>query len=43
MGGGVSSIGRLRKALVIRAYNLREEGESIEEQFLEHAFQREVS
>ena len=33
MGAGASSLARLRKAIVIRSYNLRKPGESVDEQF----------
>jgi hypothetical protein len=33
MGGGVSSLSRLRKAIVIRAYNLRKPDETLDDQF----------
>ena len=33
MGGGASSLIRLRKALVIRAYNLRSAEQTLDEQF----------
>lgn len=40
MGSGVSSLVRLRKALVIRAYNLRGADQTIEEQFDKYAFRK---
>lgn len=33
MGGGASTLSRLRKAVVIRAYNLREPDQSLDQQF----------
>jgi len=33
MGGGASSLIRLRKALVMRAYNLRNSQQTLDEQF----------
>jgi hypothetical protein len=33
MGGGASSLTRLRKAIVIRAYNLRAADETVDDQF----------
>lgn len=33
MGGGVSSLNRLRKAIVIRAYNLRKPDDTVDDQF----------
>lgn len=33
MGGGASSFSRLRKAIVIRAYNLRAADETVDDQF----------
>jgi hypothetical protein len=41
MGAGASTLNRLRKAIVIRAYNLRKPNETIEEQFRPHAFRGE--
>ncbi len=38
MGSGVSSMLRLRKTLVIRAYNLRGKDETVEEQFSKYAY-----
>ncbi|KAJ1434185.1 hypothetical protein B484DRAFT_394164, partial [Ochromonadaceae sp. CCMP2298] len=38
MGAGASALPRLRKALVIRSYNLRAPDETIEEQFRVYAF-----
>ena len=37
MGGGVSSLSRLRKAVVIRAYNLRTLEETVDTQFRQYA------
>lgn len=41
MGSGASSLGRLRKAVLIRAYNLRPPEQSIAEQFMPYTFQKE--
>jgi hypothetical protein len=41
MGAGASSMNRLRKALLMRAYNIRNSDETLEEQFRKHAY-REV-
>jgi len=41
MGGGVSSLARLRKTLVIRAYNTRKKDQTIEDQFIVHSFARD--
>jgi hypothetical protein len=40
MGAGVSSINRLRKAIVLRAYNTREENETLEDQFRKHTYKK---
>ena len=37
MGAGASSLGRLRKAIVIRSYNLRKPNETVDEQFRKFA------
>lgn len=37
MGSGSSSLPRLRKALIIRAYNVRKEDETLDELFREYA------
>ena len=41
MGSGVSTLNRLRKALVIRAYNLRPSDQTLIEQFLPFSFQKD--
>ena len=38
MGGGASSLNRLRKTLLLRAYNLRSEDMTLEEQFSPFAY-----
>lgn len=38
MGAGASSLPRLRKALLIRAYNLRDKDQSLVDQFIPFAF-----
>jgi hypothetical protein len=38
MGAGVSSMTRLRKTLVMRAYNLRDEGQTLEDFFKEYSY-----
>ncbi len=38
MGSGASSLVRLRKAVLIRAYNLRKADETLEEQFRKYSF-----
>lgn len=40
MGSGVSTLARLRKSLVIKAYNLRSEGQTLDQQFREYAFRK---
>jgi len=42
MGGGASSLIRLRKALVIRAYNLRKAELTLDEQFRPHAIRQVI-
>lgn len=41
MGSGVSSLARLRKAVLIRAYNLRSADETLIDQFMPYAYQKE--
>lgn len=41
MGSGASTLNRLRKAIIIRAYNLRPEDQSLMEQFLPFTYQKE--
>ncbi len=38
MGGGASTLIRLRKALVMRAYNLRNGAQTFDEQFRQYAY-----
>jgi hypothetical protein len=40
MGAGVSSMNRLRKALVMRAYNLRKPGETLHDFFKKHTYRK---
>ena len=40
MGAGASSLMRLRKALVIRAYNSRKKEETLHEQFFPYAYRK---
>mmetsp|Transcript_21437 Transcript_21437/g.31058 ORF Transcript_21437/g.31058 Transcript_21437/m.31058 type:complete len:520 (+) Transcript_21437:166-1725(+) len=40
MGAGASSINRLRKALIMRAYNTRNADETLEEQFHKHTYRK---
>jgi len=37
MGAGASTLARLRKAIVIRSYNLRQPNETVDEQFRKYA------
>jgi hypothetical protein len=41
MGAGASSFSRLRKAVLIRAYNLRPSDQSLIDQFLPYTYQKE--
>jgi hypothetical protein len=41
MGSGVSSLSRLRKTVLIRAYNLRPENQSLIDQFMPFTFPKE--
>lgn len=41
MGGGASSVSRLRKSLVIRAYNMRKRDDTFDDQFRKYAFKKE--
>lgn len=41
MGSGASILSRVRKALVIRAYNLRAADQTLIEQFLPYSFQKD--
>lgn len=38
MGSGASSLARVRKALIIRAYNLRKNDETLDEQFRKFSY-----
>ena len=38
MGAGASSLNRLRKAVLMRAYNVRQSDETLEEQFRKYAY-----
>lgn len=42
MGAGVSSMNRLRKALVMRAYNLRDSEETLEEYFKKYTYKKVI-
>lgn len=42
MGAGASSLARLRKAVVIKSYNLRKSNQTIEEQFKCYAFRNKT-
>jgi hypothetical protein len=40
MGAGASSMNRLRKALVMRAYNLRDPGQTLEDFFKAYTYRK---
>ena len=40
MGAGASSMNRLRKAILMRAYNVRNSDETLEEQFRKYAYRK---
>jgi hypothetical protein len=40
MGAGVSTVNRLRKAIILRAYNIRDKNETLEEQFKRHTYKK---